>query len=86
MRTSMSKIIDLALTQALERYSEMSPEAAYAAIVREWPEQLAILLIEFFFKSTCGNCGGMPDFVQIPREQGDSDCMMLLCRCECDEA
>ncbi len=82
MRTPMSEILDLALTQAIERYMEMEPEAVYDAIVDEWPEQMAIILVEFFFKTTCGTCNGMPDFVQIPREHGDTMYIVPLCSCK----
>ncbi len=72
MKSHMSETIDLILTQAIERCVEMAPEQAYNAIVSEWGEQMAAILTEFFFKTTCNNCDGMPDFIQIPREQGDS--------------
>jgi hypothetical protein len=78
----MSEIIDLALTQAIECYLEMEPEAAYDAIVAEWHEQLAVMLVEFFFKATCGNCAGMPDFIQLPREQGDTNYIVPICSCD----
>ncbi|MEJ0061658.1 MAG: hypothetical protein WDO70_00255 [Alphaproteobacteria bacterium] len=78
----MSEIIDLTLTQAIERYMEMEPEAVHDAIVAEWPEQLAVILVEFFFKTTCGNCDGLPDFIQIPREQSDIYYIVPLCGCE----
>jgi hypothetical protein len=82
MKNPMSEIVDLALTQAIECYMEMEPEAAYDAIVSEWHEQLAVILVEFFFKTTCGNCDGMPDFIQIPREQGDSTYIAPMCSCD----
>jgi hypothetical protein len=82
MRTPMSEILDLTLTQALERYMEMESEAAYDAIVKEWPEQIAVMLVEFFFKSTCGNCAGIPEFIQVPREQGDTNFLVPICSCE----
>ena len=82
MRNSMSEIIDLALTQAIECYAEMEPEAAYEAIVAEWNEQLAIMLVEFFFNTTCGNCAGMPDFIHLPREGGDTTYIVPICSCD----
>ena len=82
MKSNMSEIIDLTVTQALERYLEMEPESAYNAIVNEWYEQMAVLLVEFFFKTSCGSCAGVPDFVQIPREHGDSDYIAPRCDCE----
>ena len=82
MRTTMSEIIDLALTQAIERYMEMESDAVSDAIAREWPEQTTTLLAEFFFKSHCANCGGMADLIQIERENGHGNYIVPLCGCE----
>ncbi len=82
MKTPMSETIDLVLTQAIERYVDMSPEEAYNAIVTEWHEQMAAILIEFFFKTTCNNCDGMPDFIELPREQGGTHYVVPLCSCD----
>ncbi len=81
MQNPMLEIIDLSLTQAIERYIEMEPDKVYNAIADEWPEQLAAMLTEFFFRTTCSNCDGMPSFIQIPREQGDSNYLVPLCSC-----
>jgi hypothetical protein len=81
MKNFTNEIIDLALTQAIEGYIEMEPEAAYEAIVAEWHEQLAVMLVEFFFKTTCGSCAGIPDFIQLPREQGGSNYIVPMCSC-----
>lgn len=82
MRTPMSEILDLALTQAIEHYIEMEPELAYDAIVDEWPEQIAIILVEFLFRTTCGACNRGTDFVQVPRQQGDTMYIVPLCSCK----
>ena len=49
MRTPTTEVLDLALTQTIERYRDMDPDDVYDAIAAEWPEQMAILLIEFLF-------------------------------------
>jgi hypothetical protein len=80
----MSEIIDLALTQAIERYMEMRPEAVADAIAAEWPEQIATLLAELMFKSPCASCGGMADLIQFERHNGDSNYIVPLCGCDWD--
>jgi hypothetical protein len=78
----MSEVIGLALTQAIECYMEMEPEAAYDAIIADWHEQLAVILVEFFFKTTCNKCGGMPDFIEMSRESSDSNYIVPICSCD----
>ncbi|MDR3560894.1 MAG: hypothetical protein P4N59_05575 [Negativicutes bacterium] len=82
MQTHLTEVFDLALTQAIERYIEMEPQAAHEAITREWPEQIAVLIAEFLFNSFCGDCGGMAHFVEIERENGHSNYFIPLCACE----
>lgn len=82
MRNSVSEIIDLALSQALERYMEMTPDAVSDAIAAEWPEQIAALLSEFIFNSHCTTCGGQPDFIEMERESGHCTYVVPLCGCE----
>ena len=83
MKTPDSETLDLALTQAIELYSEMEPDEVHVAITNDWPEQIAVLLEEFFFKTTCGNtCMSMPDFIQIERDNGHSHYIVLLCSCD----
>lgn len=78
----MSEIIDLALTQAIERYMEMDENAVYDAITSEWPEQIAALLVEFLFNTGCCHCTGMTDFLQIPREHGGSNYIVPIGGCK----
>ncbi len=82
MRNSMSETVDLAITQAIECYMEMEPDAAYDAIIADWHEQLATILVEFFFKTRCSNCGSTPDFIEMPRENGDSNYIVPTCGCD----
>ena len=82
MRTNMSELIDLALTQAIERYMEMEPDAVYEAIAHEWPEQMAVILTEFMFRTTCGLHDETTTFIQVPRAQGGSTFLIPLCRCD----
>jgi hypothetical protein len=82
MKTPVLEMLDLALTQAIERYMEMEEDEVYEAIAAEWPEQIAVLLVEAFFKTTCGNCCGMTEFIQIARIQGDSTYFVPMCGCE----
>ena len=86
MRTPMSEIIDLAFTQSIERYLEMEPETVYDAIVEEWPEQTAVILIEFLFKRTCNRCDGISDFVQVSRVGGNTTYIVPLCSCDWADA
>ena len=81
MRNNMSEVMDLALTQAIECYMEMEPDAVYDAITHEWHEQMAVLLVEFFFKTNCRNCSGMPEFIELPREHGDTGYFLPVCSC-----
>jgi len=81
MRDTMSEIMDLALTQAIERYRDMRPGEAYQAIADEWPQQIAILLIEFFFKTTCGMDVEMPPLMFIERDNSNNPYAVLVCRC-----
>jgi hypothetical protein len=85
MRTISTELIDLILTQAIERYSEMTSDEAYEAIASEWPEQTAALLEEFLFKTTCGNFTGMTDLIQIERDNGFGFYFSPICTCEWDE-
>jgi hypothetical protein len=82
MKTHETEITDLALSQAIERYMEMEPDKVYEAITREWHEQIAVLLVEFFFKATCGNCGGTNDFIEIERDNGNGNYVAAICGCE----
>lgn len=85
MRTPASELIDLALTQAIERYMEMEPDIVYDAIAKEWPDQMAALLAEFLFRATCGHCGGVPDFIEYRRENGFSNYIAPICDCEWEQ-
>jgi hypothetical protein len=82
MRTPEIEILDLAVTQAIERYVDMEPNEVYDAIADEWPEQIAVLLVEFFFKATCGSCGGTNDFIEVERENGGGNYVAAICGCE----
>jgi hypothetical protein len=82
MRTSEIEIFDLAMTQAIERYLDMEPNAVYDAIAEEWPEQIAVLLVDFFFKVTCGKCGDLNDFIEVERENGGGNYIATICSCE----
>jgi len=83
MRNNVTEVLDLALTQAIERYAEMEPYDIQEAIATEWPEQLAVVLVEYMLKTTCGNCTGIPDFIQIERDTGDGHYYLVpLCSCD----
>jgi hypothetical protein len=82
MKTSISEVLDLAITQAIERYIDMEPDDVCDAIVNEWPEQIAVLLIEFFIKATCSQCSSTNDFIEIERENGGGNYVAAICGCE----
>jgi hypothetical protein len=49
MKDREAEIFDLALTQAIDKYMEMEPDEIYRAIVMDWHDQMASLLLSFFF-------------------------------------
>ena len=75
-------ILDLALTQALEQYQDMSPREAQSAILYDWPEQIAVLLFEFLFKTWCRSCGEHVDFITTGRRDGYTTYIRPFCDCE----
>jgi|GEM_PF-4430387 len=81
MKTYAVEVIDLALSQSIERYMEMKPDEIYDAIVSEWTEQIAVLLIGFFFKTGCGRCTCLPDIVPVKRDEHDSHFYVAFCNC-----
>ncbi len=52
MKDDITRCIDHALTDDIHRYSKMDSAMAYAAIVMEWPEQIAVLILELLFKES----------------------------------
>ncbi|MDE2020501.1 MAG: hypothetical protein KGJ13_09220 [Patescibacteria group bacterium] len=49
MRDDITRRIDRTITDDILRYSTMDAAMAYAAIVTEWPEQIAVLILELLF-------------------------------------
>ena len=82
MKTPETEMLDLALAQAIERYMAMEPNEAHDAIEDEWPEQIVVLLAEFFFKTACPDCGAGFDFIPIERENGNGAYLTPICACE----
>jgi RNA polymerase subunit RPABC4/transcription elongation factor Spt4 len=82
MKTHESEIIDLALSQAIERYMEMKPECVHDAITSEWHEQIAVILTEFFFRAACPKCRSTHDFIEMERENGGGNYVVSICGCE----
>jgi len=82
MKNDMSKILDLALTQAIDHYRDMEPDEVHEAIAADWPEQIAVLLVEFLFKTCCGSCGHIMDFIHVERDEDDTTFIMGYCDCE----
>jgi len=64
-------LFDLVLTQAIERYGEMGPQEIRKAIKAEWKEQTAVLLREFFFKSSHRGRKGLPALCHRIRSDGN---------------
>jgi hypothetical protein len=85
MLAEPSEIVDLALTQAIERYAELERGHVLKLIPQEWPEQIAVLLVDFFFKTTCGNRVGMPELIAMERENGMNNYFIPACSCELAE-
>lgn len=82
MKSHAAEMFDLALTQAIERYVDIPQNEVWDAILDEWPEQIAVLLIEFLFKPICGECASPVDYVSIERESGHGNYMVPLCDCD----
>lgn len=82
MKSHAAEMIDLALTQAIERYVDMPRNEVWDAILLEWPEQIAVLLVEFLFKPVCGECSEPGDFVSVERDSGHGNYMIPLCSCD----
>jgi hypothetical protein len=82
MPTPDMEIIDLVLTQAIERYSEMDADVAEAAIFLEWPEQTAVLLKAFMLGHACYRCGGSPGLFHVQRRDFNNTYIKPLCVCE----
>ena len=52
MKDDITRRLDRTLTDDIHRYSKMDSAMAYAAIVMEWPEQIAVLILELLFKGS----------------------------------
>jgi hypothetical protein len=79
MKSLEVEILDLALTQAIERYLEMeSLIAAHKAIRDEWPEQIAALLMEFVIRAMTGRRDGIPETIFAKRASGHSTYIALI--------
>jgi hypothetical protein len=77
---------ELIVAQALDRYSNMFPTQAHAAIADEWGEQMAVLFETAVFKIPCGDSDEMREFLE--QERGDDSGTYILvpiCTCEWDE-
>ena len=55
MPDSTKELLELILTQSIERYVEMKPADAEKAIAQEWPQQIRTLLISFLTKPLATN-------------------------------
>jgi hypothetical protein len=47
IRNFISEDTDLTVSLALRRYMDMAERDAYSAIIDEWPQQMAVILIMF---------------------------------------
>ncbi len=80
--STFSRYIDMAVAKAIGRYIDMPPDDACEAIAAEWGEQMAAILEEILFNTTCGDANGMTEFLEIERENGDGTYFSPICRCK----
>ena len=80
MRTLLSEleILDLTLTQAIDKYLEMEPDEICTAITTEWPEQIAVILTAFLFNTACVWPVRRPRPVYLQRKNGLSHYITFL--------
>lgn len=82
MKSHAAEMLDLALTQAIERYVDMPQNEIWDVILEEWPEQIAVLLIELLFKPVCRECTSSVNYISIERESGHGNYIIPLCACD----
>jgi hypothetical protein len=82
MNTPEAEEIATALTIDIQRYHDMESREAYEAVNIEWPKQIAVLLIEFLFRTSCGSCDGLLDFATIEPE---NERPFVTTICDCDD-
>jgi len=69
LRNSL-EVVDLLLTQSLERYQDMEPRRIPLAIMQEWGPQTSALLDHFIARAARHNRYDMPRFILRPRIGG----------------
>ncbi len=81
MNDSTTELLDLILTQALERYVEMKPEDVEKAIKKEWPQQIGTLIRVFLHKTRCDKCNMQVRFTLLMKANGHSGYVAPICNC-----
>ena len=76
------ELLDLILSQAIERYLEMKPAHVEKALIREWPPQMRTLIRHFIDKSTCRKCHTHIRFMLNIEAGKDSGYVVRLCQCK----
>ena len=82
MPDSTTELLELILTQSIERYIEMKPAEAEKAITREWPQQIRTLLRVFLHKTTCDKCQTSVRFMILMKGDGSGSYVSPVCNCK----
>ena len=82
MKDYNTEMVDLDLSDAMASYQHMDHDELYETIVNEWPEQIAMLLVEFFFKTTCSTCDAKLELLHVERSDNAGTFIMGFCDCD----
>ena len=83
MPDNTAELLELILTQSIERYLEMKPAEAEKAIMREWPQQqLRTLIRVFLHKTTCDKCHTQVRFMLLMKKNGSGGYVAPVCDCK----
>ncbi|MGB9152205.1 MAG: hypothetical protein WCD70_03855 [Alphaproteobacteria bacterium] len=82
MPDSTKELLELILTQSIERYVEMKPADAEKAIAQEWPQQIRTLLRVFLHKTTCDKCQTSVRFMVLMKKDGNGVYVSPVCNCK----
>ncbi len=84
MTDNTKEILELILTQSLERYLEMKPAETEKALLRDWPQQqqMRTLLRVFLSKTACDKCHTQVRFMLLMKSDGTGNYIAPICDCK----
>ena len=82
MPDNTAELLELILTQSIERYLEMKPAEVDKAIMREWPQQIRTLLRVFLYKTMCDKCQTQVRFMLVMKSKGGGGYVAPICDCK----